>query len=366
MTLVPWLARLAITAWVLSSLTSCESGIQPQPEPKYLLYAAVQGPTEGWIAVFECSGDSIVDSISAGVPAEPGIVTSPDGRYFAVLGLGTPAWIFDGVSRTPVKSLTWAAFRPLFVPTGRIVICPDLDSALVYQIPGFEVQAAWARPRCDIQRVAGSREFAGVESDLLGLPPTDHSKLVIYDSSGQAKDSVVIGFDSLGARFQIGHFDFSPDGARIYATGRFVGEPLSVVGYSRSTRQVLFESQPAGMCNPWSCQVTPDGSEVWVTDKDAPPGHSFCSGSIFILDAMTGAIKDSIPTRGLRPSSDTPLFVRDLRFTPDGTKAYVNCGTSPNQAEPIIVIDVASREVAKLLFDDYARWAAEIEIAPHP
>ena len=77
--------------------------------------------------------------------------------------------------------------------------------------------------------------------------------------------------------------------------------------------------------------VTPDGREVWSSDKERGPG----GGRVHIVDVATGKIKQILPM-GTRHANR-------LRITPDGKFALL----LDRELEELFVIDIASRKLAK-------------------
>jgi DNA-binding beta-propeller fold protein YncE len=351
---------------LLAGLYCCDKGTGPKPNPKYLLYAAMDAPQDeatGFIAVIDCETDSIIDSVK-NVSSNPGIVASPDGKYFAALSGGSPPLIFDASSRTRIGSLAARGFGPLFLPDAAIAVCPDNDSAIVYGIPDFTVKEVWPRPRFKLERGPGPGRLSSVERR--GADLFDKSKLVMYDyRTGLAVDSVIIDPDAGDVGFQLYQFSFSPDATRLYAVGGQRGIGSEVVGYDLKAHRTLFIQRLYGPFG--NCRVTPNGKELWVTDPGLETDE-FPSWPqiIFVFDALGGGLLDSVSIRGISPNPARPLAAQDIRFVPDGSKAYVNCGSFAKGLQPILVINTRTRHVDRLIFggfQDLARW---IDIAPRP
>ena len=351
---------------VLASLLGCDKGTGPKPAPKYLLYAAMvapQGQANGFIAVIDCETDSIIDSVK-NLSEHPGVVASPDGKYLAAISAGSPPLIIDAVNRTRIKSLAAPGLLPLFLPDAGILVYPDFDSTCVYSVPEFVVKEVWPRPRFVVEHGPGKGHLATIERRGDNL--RDRSKLVIFEYLNyRAVDSVVIDPDAQDVGFQIMNFTFSPDGARLYATGGQRGFGSGVVGYDLRTRETLFRQSLYG---PFGyCRVTPDGREVWVTDPGYPiedsPGWP---QTIFIFDAVAGTLLDTVSIRNISPSSAEPLAAQDIRFVPDGSKAYVNCGSFFKGNQPILVISTRTRRVDRLIFGGFEDRAVMIDIAQYP
>lgn len=359
MTLVPWLARLAITAWVLSSLTSCESGIQPQPEPEYLLYAAMHGYSEGWIAVINCATDSVIDSITHGFQTGPGIVACPDGKYFAVLGSGRPPEIFDAVTRTPLTSLSAPSLPPVFLPSERIIICPQFDSSLVYNIPGFNLKEVWARPRWMTGPLGSSGRVASADNqhDSMSHPSYQY---VVFDSNGAPIDSFAIRPDS-GTLLQVDlPFTFSQDGTHFYGIAFGNVYPVSLAGYDLANHSLVFLQRTGYI--PHDCRVSPDGREVWTADYGDrlgwDPDHK---PSVHVYDAVTGVLKDTVSLSWSEPGFAGILRPWSIRFLPNSDKVYIN-----SVRGPILVVNSRTKKLYKLIFSESGRFTEDIDLAPRP
>ncbi len=357
--LVPWFARLAISAGVLSSLTSCESGIQPQLEPRYLLYAAMHGVSEGSIAVIDCATDSVIDSVTRGFQSSPGVVASPDGKYFAVLGSNRPPEIFEASSRTQITYLAAPSLPAVFLPSAHMILAPDYDSTRVYTIPGFEYRETWPRP-CWLTEPAGSDgRTASLDSQREQPPRHDLHKIVVFDPNGTPVDSFSIKHGDTA--LSIGAFTFSPNGNRFYALAYGIQGGPFLAGYDVSNHSLLF-LQPAGAFQ--HCRVSPDGLEVWTTDHGdllgfAPDWH----GRIDVYDASTGFHKDTVPITGYYADPNRTLAPSNIRFLPGSDKVYVN---SVAGLQPLLVINARTKTVGKLIFPNFNRWVEDIDLAPRP
>jgi hypothetical protein len=60
------------------------------------------------------------------------------------------------------------------------------------------------------------------------------------------------------------------------------------------------------------------------------------------------------------------LAAQDIRFVPDGFKAYINCGSFFKGSQPILVINTQTRHVDRLIFDGFQDQAMMIGVAPRP
>jgi hypothetical protein len=73
---------------------------------------------------------------------------------------------------------------------------------------------------------------------------------------------------------------------------------------------------------------------------------------------------DTVSTRDISPIPYLPIAARDIRFLPDGSKAYVSSGSIFKGSQPILVINPATRRVERLIFDDFKELIWTIDIAP--
>jgi hypothetical protein len=111
--------------------------------------------------------------------------------------------------------------------------------------------------------------------------------------------------------------------------------------------------------------VSPDDAELWVTDPGSPDPRSPAGpGHILIFDAASGVAIDTILTDGLDPINNWPLWVNEIRFHPQGRKAYISCGVLRRGGGPILVIDVRERRILDLIYGDFVHLPVSIEISP--
>ena len=112
--------------------------------------------------------------------------------------------------------------------------------------------------------------------------------------------------------------------------------------------------------------VSPDGSEVWVTDP-GPTGYEWNSGTIFILDAATGRYLQGISMYGYLPDAN-PYYClpgREIVFAPTGDRAYVQARqTFTNPYGTVVVVDTKKRAIVKLLRPDMHSEPGRLCICP--
>lgn len=195
--------------------------------------------------------------------------------------------------------------------------------------------------------------------------PKDRSRIVSFNlDSREVNDSFTVSASGSDDSLQIYSLDIANDGKTFFVIGDGAATGPIVAAFSLETHQILF-SMPL-VATHGRCRVSPDGSELWVTD----PGHYALFGArvrpghILVLNATSGAVLDTIPTRGLDPDTSLMWWVDDIQFVPGQSKAYVNTLKWNIKETPILVIDTETRMVEKLLFGDFSRSASSIAVVP--
>lgn len=364
---------LVLTALAGSGLACNGKGLEPQPA-KYLLYAGmIATPPEtpqAFVAVIDCETDSIIDSIFYDFGSAVGVGASPDGKYFAtVSSRQPPVTIWEAASRLPLAELPriTGAGVPLFLPDAALMLAEDLQETRLYRLPGFELDTVVQVELRRAQRIPCTHRVIGVDTRMGEYYPDD-SKLAVFDYvTREEVDSIIINPGPAGVGFQFTSFDVTSDGQALYACGgqREGGPWPGLAGYSLVEDRTLFVATVTRGCL-W-CQVNPRGDEVWVTSPGPAHGDS-PNTSIYIHNAVTGMVIDSVPLTGFREHPELSLAANEIRFLPSGDKAYVNCGSyfMPKGPQPILVIDVQRREVIKLIYEDFRDLAMAIDVAPRP
>ena len=104
--------------------------------------------------------------------------------------------------------------------------------------------------------------------------------------------------------------------------------PAGVVAPSLAVPSVRTTITGVGV-RPQGVAITPDGSQVWVP--------SSVSGTVSIIDAATDRISGSVTV------PQPPQYVA---ISPDGTRAYVTLNDPARKVNDVVVVAVATREVA--------------------
>jgi hypothetical protein len=357
-----WILGAALLAGGLALACATERGLEPKPA-NYRLYVAKTGNPEGWVAVVDCATDSVVDTLRYGFQRDGvGVVASPDGRYLAVTGSARRPLIWDVAGRSPAGYLSSPMLPPSFLPEAQSIIGTHspYESTLVFSTPSLSPLKPWPVGLVWAQRVPRKSWVMGV--DFRGTPPPgdDWSKLAIFDCQKSREiDSIIIEPDDHGVGFQVARFTLSPDGRRLYALGGSAGGGPSLVGYDLENRRLLFR-QPLSVAIGY-CQLTPDGREVWVSERGPLFTVPIYPGHVVVFDAITGSPLDTIRTDGLGPGPNDGLAVLDIKFVPSGEKAYVNCF----HGGPVLVINARTHTIEKLILPDGGTPNA-IDVAPAP
>jgi YVTN family beta-propeller protein len=190
---------------------------------------------------------------------------------------------------------------------GRHVILMDVPSAT---ITGRIDLGPNSRPHTALFLPDGHRGVATMQdSDQLALLDLTSLRVVrTYPTGGREGHMVRL----------------SPDGSRAYVTSRGAEGTLSVIFLDEERPPVVIETGPGAE----GLAVTPDGSEVWVANRDVE--------SISIIDAQSLKVAETI---GSRPHAGR------IAMGPNG-RAIVPNGTSGVAVPQYLrVFDVASRQI---------------------
>ncbi len=230
------------------------------------IYVSNFGPITAEVGVIDKASGTVVKKIPTfGAPYAVSQI-SPDGRYLYVPTALSVVQVIDTQTDTVVRTL------PIAVLPSPVHLEVSLDGRTIYvmSISGF---------------VTKYDAFTG---EILGLP--------LY------VPALLPGWGAL-----------SVDGNTLYAINYFSGVSFIDTRTWAVTKNVFL---PIGSA-PLSATLTQDGSELWIA--------SFGTNEITIMDAHTGAVRDSITT------AETPVYVG---FSDDGTRAYVSSMGSVSALPP--------------------------------
>ena len=114
----------------------------------------------------------------------------------------------------------------------------------------------------------------------------------------------------------------SPDGATLYLSGWTGGDSNTVAAYHTPDGSLAWQQSwhsPGGQAAPLDLAVNPDGSAVYVTGLDTPPGSQDIWATL-AYDAGTGARRW---LRYDRRAGDYGIFPQSIAVSPDGSAVYV-------------------------------------------
>lgn len=337
-------------------LAACSDDKTTPTQEHYLLCAGVR--PGGWIGVYDCDNDSLIDSLGYPGMLTPSELTgSSTGLYITSLESGRPTRVWDLRSRTQVSTLL-APEHAVFLEDHGVLLTTTLDTLRTYQLPEFAFDTAfWIRLRNPIRLSTQDTILCIVARGSAGSPP-DYSQIGVFDlNSLTLVDSFTV--DEGSEPVQCRWIEPSRDGDVLYLLGADWSSP-SVFAYSLKDRRVIFRANLYSALG--RCRLSPDERELWITDPGPPPtfGEAW-PGHVLVLDAKTGAILDTIPTFGLDEEfPEIRWRVDDIRFVPGGHKAYVNCMFRG----PILVIDTRSKEITNFLLKAPKRSADGIVVLP--
>lgn len=366
------MAIAAVSAIALEFLSGCvnERAIAPTPQ-HYRLYAGMHGGPanpSGWIGVFDCDTDSLVDSLTyPGMSAAYGGYASPDGKYLATQEAGRQTRIWDIQNGTQVVMLPRSHFSVTFFPEDSLALASAVDSTYIYRLPSFDLDTVIPIRLWYSKRIPNSTKILAISARGPTTRPVDLSLLVVFDISSRVlTDSIVIESDPEGFGFDVLSFDLSLTGSSLYAVGASPSGGRWLIGYDLIGRSVVFRPELARANG--SCRVSWDGCEVWVTDPGATSSlNPVWPGLILVYDAHSGSVLDTIPTKGIYEGSpDQSLFVKDIRFVPGSDKVYVATGRASRTGYPLLVVDSKSREIEQILFPSAPFLPGFIEVVPRP
>lgn len=345
------------------------------PTPDALLLMGLNGgDSDRWNAAYlDCRTDSILDGVTVPRMSLPAYAFgSPGGKYFIVDGWGS-------IRLWDIRSEQMVSYASGSIgPDGRCVFMPELQrmvaagysATTLYHCPSMVMDTAFNSMLFSPIRIPNSNRLLAItRGDGIGMP-INRSVLVSFDvESRQITDSILIT-DANGNAYEfLEVLNLSPDGQSVCAFAMIDYMHVEILKLERRTGRVLFRVPTISGAD---CRFTPDGQEIWYTDPmqpdvgppvGFPPPHT--PGVIVILDVQSGAILDTIFTTGLTGDEEIGLEVDDLRFSPSGDKAYVSSRrTRFLSLPPLLVIDVHTRSVRKLLYLPHHESVENLEMMP--
>lgn len=129
-----------LVACVGFGMISCAGDESNTPSPHYILCAGIR--PGGWIAVFDCDSDSLVDSLGYPGMLTPMVYGSDAGDFLAAAESGRPTRIWDLRTRMQVKELLGPE-QVLFVTGQQLLIATRVNFTNFYELPSLELAPLW-------------------------------------------------------------------------------------------------------------------------------------------------------------------------------------------------------------------------------
>lgn len=317
MTTLPPSGRLGACALLLLTLTAGAAFAQP--------YAYVLGqrddPAPGnsgvqTIVVIDTATSTRVATIDAGVGcqciAPHAITASRDGsEVYAANEIGNSVTVLDTATRSVVATLPFSVVGN--APVG-VVVSPD--NQRLYVLSGSGTTAVFVIDRASRTRI-GEVLLEVAQARSMAISP-DGTRLYVgtYGShSVKVIDTATLTVTAtiLTPQLPIG-MAMRPDGQRLYVSG-FLGNAVGSIDTATNAMTPI-----NGFLQPSAVAVSPDGARGYTADN----------GQIGVFnpvnDTLTGAVSNA-------------FAVRDIAFTPDGTRAFAAASTE------VYIVDVATQMV---------------------
>ncbi len=176
----------------------------------------------------------------------------------------------------------------------------------------------------DFQFVAAN--VVAPETGTITVTPQAMGAYAYITNLGSDNVSVIdLNTNAVVATIPVGNAPYgvwvSPDGSRVYVTNRNIPGTVSVINTSTNTvvATINVGNEPVGVT------VSPDGTRVYVTNQNV--------NLVSVIDAATNTVIATIPT------APTTLF--GIVCSPDGSKVYV----ASNFNSEVLVIDAATNTI---------------------
>jgi len=337
--------------------------------------------TEGRADIFadlykiDMETDSIVDSINHEDPEmwPLGMDVSADGRFLAIsysdaLITRATTRIFDAQSLTLIRELS-GAWAPFFDTDRNLMLGVRSGMAGFYisflRLPAFE--------EVRVENVGNFLpKLVDVRRHLLYGDARDHGWTHEYPHGLYTYDYVNLKLEFVqpvhpnGDTLWFSSGCLNRDGSILYFRAEYSSAPIwgttSLIAYDLTRRQTLW--MYPNMSQVGGTALSPDEKEVWMTDQ-GPPGAINNSGTIYVLDAVTGAYLQGMSMYGYSWNPLVGLSGGDIIFSPTGEKAYVNGGhASDRWPGSILVVDTRQKKITKILTPDLERVPKVLRIGP--
>ncbi len=356
---------------------TCPEDETVKPYRGYLYYTE-GNPELHQLYKIDMETDSIVDSLFFSPGNALAFDLTEDGRLLAILDNRDPlnfsdskTWLVDPATMTITGELPFAMLPFFDQDRGLIVGMHNNSTSYLISVLDFTTHESIYEDSTFgfagevIDRKGGFMYGSASETSF-----ADHrlgSNFYRYDYVNRRLELVPIIYPN-GDTIQVFKFCLNEAGTRVYFKGITVVNPplgLAVVGsYDIESQTLLWTFETMGSLG--GVGVSPDGQEVYMTDP-GHPGFDFDTGTIFILDAITGAYLHGISMYGYQPEPLVALQGSDVLFSPTGEKAYVvTGGVGGRWPGSMVVVDTKKREITKIISPDLQRHPYMMRIGPKP
>jgi len=355
-------------------LTGCAEERELEVHNSILLMGLFGGDADRWNAGFlDCRTDSILNGVVVpGMSLPAHAFGSPSGEYFIVDGWGSiRLWDIRTEQMVAYAPGSVGSFeRCVFVPQLQRIVAASSSSTTLYHYPSMVTDTVFNSALISPIRIPNSNQLLAITRGDGGTLPINQSVLVTLDLGLRRITDSILLTDATGEAYQyLASLNLSPDGQSLCAFAFDTEERVEVLKIERRTGHVLYRVPTISGAD---CRFTPDGSELWYTDPkraDVGPPIGFplphTPGVIVVLDGQSGAVLDTILTTGFTDNEQIGLEVNEIRFSPSGEKAYVSCRRTPSwPLPPLVVIDVKSRSVTKLLYLPHNESVDNLDMMP--
>jgi hypothetical protein len=360
-----------VVVFVFAALAGCSDDTCPTcPEPPVdghysgLAYLSMQFGFQGFY-IYDTDLWQIVDSVmQVGYATGTTVMdVSPDGRYLVVLYADlsfNETRIYDTRTRQQITSIPKSADYE-FTADGQFLIRSRQGIFSKFSVPSFALISE------DTLFDNGVDFTLSAETRSIFAVPDYHDVYQIsYDSMKIIREWEPVD-QTTGIPIFVYYFDVHPNGNLLYINGS--------AGYNEFFVYDLIADSVIASYPMYErfgdIGVTPDGSEVWVTDPgrvDIPFSRPEV-GTVFIFDAYTGAYTGGVSLYGyINGAPQIALDATRVDFSPDGSEVYISTGAiGPREnSGTFLRIDTRSRELIDNIFPEVDRFPGRVIVGPKP
>jgi DNA-binding beta-propeller fold protein YncE len=367
---------VSLLAGLAGFLVSCCKDCPTCPDGTTQPYKGWLYATDGltnYVYQIDTETDSLVDSVTYDTELYmPGyIAVSPDGQYLVVPYLDH--WnsvyftrIYDAQTLDIIMDLD-EIITPLFADNGNKIVSPDTKTVAQYSVPGFDLISIDTIMSPDSS--SRIQDYVLHESEnriymIVSCYPEagDSTYIMAYDyQKREVVDRWYITDDN-GDWVQIHHIDVHPNLPWLYLATQEYGGIFYIACYDLEKGEFIFKTPIATYFG--HCCVSPDGSEVYLTDHGLPLTPVPSPGTLFVFDAFDGAYLHGISLFGYDPILSEPLYAGYIVFTPTGEKAYVGSGLQGKRSGSVFCVNTSTRDITKLIWPDLGHYTYVLAIGP--